>query len=160
MKTVVWEQPSHPEGKRLLEARLKYFPIAHQKGGGKWGTRARQGVGVGDRFGSGSKKYRPPTFSLLKVALETGRKHQIRAQMSHIGHPIVGDAKYGSIQTLRDIPLHSYRLEFNHPTKVDTIMSFFSYPPCVWTPRYGGEIEQGVRSIMPHVEEEGEQLFE
>ena len=48
MKTIVWEQPSHPEGKRLLEARLKYFPIAHQKGGGKWGTRARQGVGVGD----------------------------------------------------------------------------------------------------------------
>lgn len=34
-------------------------------------------------------------FSLLKVKLETGRFHQIRAQLSHIGHPIVGDKKYG-----------------------------------------------------------------
>lgn len=36
-------------------------------------------------------------FSLLKIKLETGRHHQIRAQLSHIGHPIVGDYKYGSI---------------------------------------------------------------
>lgn len=35
-------------------------------------------------------------FSLLKIILKTGRQHQIRAQLSHIGHPIVGDTKYGS----------------------------------------------------------------
>ena len=35
-------------------------------------------------------------FSLLKVNLKTGRHHQIRAQLSHIGHSIVGDIKYGS----------------------------------------------------------------
>ena len=39
-----------------------------------------------------------PRQTLLKIALETGRKHQIRAQMSHIGHPIVGDVKYGASQ--------------------------------------------------------------
>ena len=33
--------------------------------------------------------------SLLKINLKTGRFHQIRAQLSHIGHPIVGDTKYG-----------------------------------------------------------------
>lgn len=35
-------------------------------------------------------------FSLLKVVLKTGRQHQIRAQLSHIKHPVVGDTKYGS----------------------------------------------------------------
>jgi 23S rRNA pseudouridine1911/1915/1917 synthase len=35
-------------------------------------------------------------FSLLKITLKTGRQHQIRSQLSHIGHPIVGDSKYGS----------------------------------------------------------------
>lgn len=34
--------------------------------------------------------------SLIKIQLKTGRPHQIRAQFSHIGHPIVGDVKYGS----------------------------------------------------------------
>ena len=41
-------------------------------------------------------------FSLLKVKLETGRPHQIRAQMGYIGHPIVGDGKYGSGISLSD----------------------------------------------------------
>lgn len=41
-------------------------------------------------------------FSLLKVTLKTGRHHQIRAQLSHIDHPIVGDTKYGSKIKLPD----------------------------------------------------------
>ncbi len=41
-------------------------------------------------------------FSLLKIILKTGRQHQIRAQLSHIGHPIVGDSKYGSSINLPD----------------------------------------------------------
>jgi 23S rRNA pseudouridine1911/1915/1917 synthase len=40
--------------------------------------------------------------SLVKINLKTGRSHQIRAQFSHIGHPLVGDSKYGS-----KIPYHS-----------------------------------------------------
>ena len=44
----------------------------------------------------GLSKSKPEKFSLLKVILKTGRHHQIRAQLSHIGHPIVGDSKYGS----------------------------------------------------------------
>ncbi|MFA6486686.1 MAG: RNA pseudouridine synthase, partial [Candidatus Magasanikbacteria bacterium] len=34
--------------------------------------------------------------SILKITLKTGRSHQIRSQLAHLGHPIVGDTKYGS----------------------------------------------------------------
>ena len=66
-------------------------------------------------------------FSLLKIELETGRKHQIRAQLSNIGMPIVGDDKYmprkeatyrrgyASMLGENAIALHSYQLEFPHP---------------------------------------------
>jgi 23S rRNA pseudouridine1911/1915/1917 synthase len=43
------------------------------------------------------------TFSLLEIDLLTGRKHQIRAQLSAMGNPIVGDAKYGAKTVLADI---------------------------------------------------------
>ena len=57
--------------------------------------------------------------ALLEVELETGRKHQIRAQLSAIGHPIVGDRKYGATSKWNPeaIGLVSMRLEFEHPTK-------------------------------------------
>lgn len=51
--------------------------------------------------------------SLLEVRLETGRTHQIRVHMAHIGHPVIGDKLYG-----RDNPplyLHCYSLVFIHP---------------------------------------------
>lgn len=55
--------------------------------------------------------------SLLEVELETGRKHQIRLQLSHHGHPIVGDRKYGSrVPFPAGIALHSRRLVVSHPT--------------------------------------------
>ncbi len=54
--------------------------------------------------------------SLLKIDLQTGRYHQIRVQLSHIGHPILGDKKYGSSHIYKKgIALHSYCLEFIHP---------------------------------------------
>ncbi len=57
-------------------------------------------------------------YSLLKVSLKTGRHHQIRAQLSHIGHPIVGDSKYGSSVRLPDqkIALTETSLEFTTAT--------------------------------------------
>lgn len=60
-------------------------------------------------------------YSLLEIALETGRHHQIRAQLSKIGHPIKGDLKYGFKRSNKDagILLHAYRIQFEHPvTKV------------------------------------------
>ena len=39
--------------------------------------------------------------TLLKIDLQTGRRHQIRAQLSHIGHPVIGDSKYGATQSMK-----------------------------------------------------------
>jgi 23S rRNA pseudouridine1911/1915/1917 synthase len=55
-------------------------------------------------------------FSMLQLVLETGRKNQIRVHMQHIGHPIVGDKKYGSkIGTIKRMALHAHELCFVHP---------------------------------------------
>lgn len=67
--------------------------------------------------------------SLLAVELETGRKHQIRAQFSHIQHPVVGDVKYGAPQRFktRDIALHSAVLSFPHPTTHFQVVCLYCY---------------------------------
>ena len=56
-------------------------------------------------------------FTYIKVTLETGRTHQIRVHMSHIGHPIIGDELYGSLdENLINRPaLHAYSLKFKQP---------------------------------------------
>jgi 23S rRNA pseudouridine1911/1915/1917 synthase len=51
--------------------------------------------------------------SLLAVTLETGRNHQIRVHMAHIGHPVVGDPVYGRGGPV--MALHAWRLGFTHP---------------------------------------------
>ena len=81
-----------------------------------------------------------PRFSLLCVTLETGRTHQIRVHLSHVGHPVVGDATYGggakkalslppadrrlaqqSISGLGRQALHAAELEFRHPITGGTV---------------------------------------
>lgn len=55
-------------------------------------------------------------FSLLEVELETGRKNQIRVQMKEIGHPVIGDRKYGAkSDAIRRLGLHAMVLSFIHP---------------------------------------------
>ena len=62
-------------------------------------------------------------YLLLEVDLETGRHHQIRAQLSKIGVPIKGDLKYGSPRSNQDggISLHARKLEFLHPVTKENI---------------------------------------
>ncbi|CAM4468585.1 23S rRNA pseudouridine1911/1915/1917 synthase [Paenibacillus endophyticus] len=56
------------------------------------------------------------SFSLLEVQLETGRKNQIRVHMEDIGHPVVGDKKYGAkSRTIGRLGLHARVLAFTHP---------------------------------------------
>ena len=62
-------------------------------------------------------------YSLLEIDLETGRHHQIRCQLSAIGHPIKGDLKYGFKRSNKDggIHLHARKIVFIHPVKRDLI---------------------------------------
>jgi 23S rRNA pseudouridine1911/1915/1917 synthase len=85
-------------------------------------------------------------FSLLKVQIKTGRTHQIRVHLAHIGHPVVGDALYGQGRdnTIRDTVmkreirrlnrhfLHAAELEFAHPHSGD-LMKFASPLPAELT---------------------------
>ena len=55
-------------------------------------------------------------YSLVECELETGRKNQIRVHMADLGHPVVGDRKYGSAEDpMRRLGLHAYMLCFTHP---------------------------------------------
>ncbi len=64
-----------------------------------------------------------PEFSLLEAQLKTGRTHQIRVHLSHLGFPIAGDDKYGDFsrnkelmkQGLKRMFLHAHSIAFNHP---------------------------------------------
>lgn len=55
-------------------------------------------------------------FSLVSLVLETGRTHQIRVHMKHIGHPLIGDYLYNpDMEKIQRQALHSWRLAFRHP---------------------------------------------
>lgn len=53
-------------------------------------------------------------YSLLDINIETGRRNQIRVQLANIGHPIIGDKKYGKVKYKR-MMLEAYYLKFVHP---------------------------------------------
>lgn len=68
------------------------------------------------------------SLSRVRIQLETGRTHQIRAQFSGRNMPLVGDRKYGLPQDDCEIALWSYRLCFKHPY-TGQVMEFVREPP-------------------------------
>lgn len=75
-------------------------------------------------------KQRWPEFCLLEAELKTGRTHQIRVHLAHLGYPIAGDDKYGDFAANRALAkrglkrmfLHACRLQFAHPTSGEQIV--------------------------------------
>lgn len=69
--------------------------------------------------------------TLVKIDLETGRPHQIRVQLSHHGHALCGDVKYGEARQrgfTNNLALWSYALSFKHPVK-DEMLQLQCIPP-------------------------------
>ncbi len=69
--------------------------------------------------------------ALIEVELLTGRTHQIRAHMAHIGHPLIGDGKYGVNKSDRAKgykyqALYSYRLRFSFDTSEPTVLDYLN----------------------------------
>ena len=82
--------------------------------------------------------------TLLEVLLVTGRSHQIRAHLASIGHPILGDPKYGSASYNKTQPglrgqlLHAWRLEFPDGTAAYSGQTFFAQPPKLFDQLFPG----------------------
>jgi 23S rRNA pseudouridine1911/1915/1917 synthase len=127
---VVWGAPRAGEG--VVEGQIGRNPfdrkrMAVLRGGGK---EARTRYRLVEKFGDQEK----PLASLVECRLETGRTHQIRVHLTHLGHPLVGDPTYGKSRqaprpktTSQEVAyaaatnfprqaLHAYLLGFQHPT--------------------------------------------
>lgn len=90
---------------KSIERNNKSYAYTMPKDGAKEAALSYRLIGSSDRY------------HLLEINLETGRKHQIRVQLSSIGCPIRGDLKYGDKRSNPDgsISLQAFRIEFEHP---------------------------------------------
>ena len=90
----------------------KSFAYAEKKGDSKEAILHYQLIASSDRY------------FLLEVDPQTGRHHQIRAQLATIGSPIKGDLKYGFDRSNKDgsVSLHARQLEFIHPIKNEPVI--------------------------------------
>ena len=69
-------------------------------------------------------------FSLVELNLETGRKNQIRVHMQDLGHPIIGDGRYGleEVNPIGRLALHAFKLCFYHPVTGELMQFETPYP--------------------------------
>ena len=81
-------------------------------------------------------------LSLLSIDMKTGRPHQIRVQLSHMGFPILGDLRYGAKKEFdgQNLALHCYLLGLEHPVKKEH-MQWTQLPPPAWGGMFENEIE-------------------
>jgi 23S rRNA pseudouridine1911/1915/1917 synthase len=137
---LVWGAPSRPHG--TIDAPMGRHPSSRTKMAvlpGK-GREAVTHWRVVETFGHGKE----PLASLIECTLETGRTHQVRVHLAHIGHPLIGDPLYGQgfKSKLRTLPeplqgklaglgrqaLHAEHLAFVHPSS-GTLLKFNSPLP-------------------------------
>lgn len=139
---VVWGAPRAGEGR--VEGLIGRNPfdrkrMAVMRSGGK---EARTRYRVIETFGAKTR----PFASLVECRLETGRTHQIRVHLAHLGHPLIGDPSYGrartaprpksdaearAFETAGNFPrqaLHAYVLGFDHPSLQKTLRFESKWP--------------------------------
>ena len=136
----VWGAPDRPKG--TIDAPLDRHPHSREKRTVREG--GREAITHWQLLETFNGKDGKPIASLMSCTLETGRTHQIRVHLAHIGHPILGDETYGTgfktkvtrlPEAARDVmaglarqALHAYRLGFEHPETAETL-SFTSALP-------------------------------
>jgi 23S rRNA pseudouridine1911/1915/1917 synthase len=142
---LVWGVPNQPNGTinahlgRSSKDRLKQAVVSEGRDDAR---HAITHFSVVERFGQ--KPDGTAMASLIECRLETGRTHQIRVHMAHIGHPLIGDQDYGmafktkinklpdtlatQVRALGRQALHAYLLAFDHPRSAE-FMEFKSEMP-------------------------------
>ena len=84
-------------------------------------------------------------LSLLELRPQTGRTHQLRVQLAHRRHPVVGDFKYGSEQPfVAGLALHARSLTFLHPTRHEPI-TLTAELPRSWRGRFAFLLREAAR---------------
>ncbi|MSO67118.1 MAG: RluA family pseudouridine synthase [Pseudolabrys sp.] len=138
----VWGAPDRPKG--TIDAPLDRSPHARDKRAVREG--GRQAITHWQLLESFKGRDGKPVASLLACTLETGRTHQIRVHLAHIGHPILGDATYGTgfktkagllgpqaqaaLAALGRQALHAYLLAIEHPdSAAGDVLEFHSELP-------------------------------
>ena len=125
---IVEQKPEKPVGSlvhflKKNETKNKSFVTDSEKGGAKEAKLTYQLIASSERY------------HLLEITLETGRHHQIRAQLAAIGCFIKGDIKYGAKRSNEDgsICLHARRLTINHPVTKE-LLTFTADTPnsAIW----------------------------
>lgn len=92
-----------------------------------------------------SKKGSHGDLTWLEIRPQTGRTHQLRVQLAHHGHPIFGDARYGSVHTFgHAIALHARGLTFLHPIRYEPI-TLTAELPRAWRGRFAYVLQDAKR---------------
>lgn len=110
------------EAKRAVKAPLQKHLLANGERRVSVNEKDGQAAHTIFRLRKAWPKFQPP-FSLLEAELKTGRTHQIRVHLAHLGFPIAGDDKYGDFslnktikkQILKRMFLHAYQANITHP---------------------------------------------
>jgi 23S rRNA pseudouridine1911/1915/1917 synthase len=89
-----------------------------------------------------SRKGSHGELTWLEIRPQTGRTHQLRVQLAHHGHPVFGDARYGSIHTFgHAIALHARGLTFLHPIRYEPI-ALTAELPRAWRGRFAYVLQE------------------
>ena len=143
-------QGQWPSNRKVIDLPLEKFLIAKGESEGERrvrvvakddpnGMRAITLVKVAKLVGS---------CTLLEVTIKTGRTHQIRVHLASLGHPIVGDDKYGDFEYNRQLQkmglkrmfLHAWKLQLRHPASGENLNLASALPP---------ELQQFIHTLQP-----------